>query len=618
MRVKCKCGVVLKVPEHMEGKKVRCPKCKEQVDLPSASKKSDETSTGGTPASEDTNDPHQRSGIAVRSEPTNPSNSTPPSLGPIEPQAIAGIESQTPRVSVASPIPVVPEDKPDLPSSGVAILATYPVWIVVAAIAAVAMGIGLGGGYWVGVGQSTPEECPPCIEGCEETGLKPTPTGTASSKSNAGSSDTARSPVAQDSSGTENQQKCLNGDARACNDAASEASRAKDPVKQYEMYKRACEINELECSSQARHLASGTGVETDAQAAIKLFEKACLAGDRWSCEEEGVSAAYGHGKCGEEDVKIPKDVPPIVLWRQYRCDYQYLREEKGLYSQIPDLSNFNPERSVESLTASITDYYDKPIEMIGVIGISDYYNYKFLEAKENFRAFEFHPYRPSGEDLFDDDGLYLYGRRSKYEEFWRELSLQPDDEGTHYRNRLMVKVTVLTNQEHGDDAIWTLLDIAPMIGWWSGLCCDKLETPLGSGTEAPKWPSLRPCSKEDVVSCVEQGYIALGKSDTDKALEAFTTGCEGGGAASCFELGKLYDQGNGVEKDFAKATEFFFLACKAEHRKACTSLSIRLIANPGGDMELVKQGWELLQRMCNLGERDACKMKRAFEARMKK
>ena len=611
MRVKCKCGTILKIRDQLQGKKLRCPKCRGEIRVPAQT----EGATKPPPMAPATV-PESAPPI---DEPVRSAKSAPGSAMPT-PSTTAG--SKKPHTSVedgstaesSKPAEVqnsaLGSPAPQTAASGKSVATRVAVVAVV-----VSLVIGFAAGYLAGAGLGSEGDCPVCEEqDKQDVDANPDPQEPEPSESV--SPESATPTVEKIPLVPKSQKRCNEGDAMACVQAANAIS-SKDPDAAYILAKRGCELNERYCSTQANLLLAGTGVKANKQAAFELYERTCLAGERWTCETEGLSVAYGHGKCDEGDTKIPEDKPPLALWRQYRCDYDYLRKEKGVYPQIPDLSSFNPERSIEALTASITDYYGKPLQFVGVIGISDYYNYKYMEKKASHRAFEFHPYRPSGEDLFDDYSLYLYGRRSVYEGLWRELSLQPDDEGRRYRNRLLVKVTVITDKEHGSDEVWTLVGIEPMIGWWEGLCCPKLETPMGEGTEPPEWPSVPTCSKEDPDSCLEQGYKAQALSSEKDAADAFALACEGGNRQACFILGGLYYLGLGVEKDATTSFISYKKACEAGHVRACTKVAIHLIAYSNGDTKQFNNGWELLKATCRNGDDEACSMKRELEAKLR-
>ncbi|WP_231171547.1 tetratricopeptide repeat protein [Helicobacter pylori] len=68
------------------------------------------------------------------------------------------------------------------------------------------------------------------------------------------------------------------------------------------------------------------------------------------------------------------------------------------------------------------------------------------------------------------------------------------------------------------------------------------------------------------------GMLSYDKQDFSKARKYFEKACElnsGGGYAA---LGDLYYDGEGVEKNLIKATQFYSKACKLGYQLACEML----------------------------------------------
>ena len=70
------------------------------------------------------------------------------------------------------------------------------------------------------------------------------------------------------------------------------------------------------------------------------------------------------------------------------------------------------------------------------------------------------------------------------------------------------------------------------------------------------------------------GYIVLDKSGTESPSFDAKKACDAGDMRGCHDLGVMYADGNGVEKDFKKAAELFKKACDGGNMHGCRSLDI--------------------------------------------
>ena len=57
-------------------------------------------------------------------------------------------------------------------------------------------------------------------------------------------------------------------------------------------------------------------------------------------------------------------------------------------------------------------------------------------------------------------------------------------------------------------------------------------------------------------------------------MDLYKKACDGGEMYGCYNLGTIYANGNGVEKDFSKAAELFKKACDGGEMNGCRSLDI--------------------------------------------
>ncbi|GAA6873265.1 hypothetical protein HpHNI6_12680 [Helicobacter pylori] len=65
------------------------------------------------------------------------------------------------------------------------------------------------------------------------------------------------------------------------------------------------------------------------------------------------------------------------------------------------------------------------------------------------------------------------------------------------------------------------------------------------------------------------GMLSYDKQDFSKARKYFEKACDLNNGRGCKNLGVLYYNGQGVEKDLTKATYFYSKACKLGYKKAC-------------------------------------------------
>lgn len=68
------------------------------------------------------------------------------------------------------------------------------------------------------------------------------------------------------------------------------------------------------------------------------------------------------------------------------------------------------------------------------------------------------------------------------------------------------------------------------------------------------------------------GIKSYEKQDFSKARRYFEKACDLNNGGGCSNLGVLYQNGQGVEKDLIKAAYFYTKACKLGYKKACEML----------------------------------------------
>jgi TPR repeat protein len=98
---------------------------------------------------------------------------------------------------------------------------------------------------------------------------------------------------------------------------------------------------------------------------------------------------------------------------------------------------------------------------------------------------------------------------------------------------------------------------------------------VSAGTQDPAALQLA-CSGGDAKSCFDLGVLYEGGNgvpkDKAKAAGFYRKACDAGSAGGCFALGLMYKWGKGVPQNRAKATEFYQKACDAGLAAACDAV----------------------------------------------
>ena len=79
----------------------------------------------------------------------------------------------------------------------------------------------------------------------------------------------------------------------------------------------------------------------------------------------------------------------------------------------------------------------------------------------------------------------------------------------------------------------------------------------------------------------ESGKEAYDKGDYQKAAELYQKACDSGVAGGCYNLGLLYDEGQGVNQDYQKAAQLFQKACDGGGALGCSNLGVLYVNGQG-------------------------------------
>ncbi|MBP3221969.1 MAG: sel1 repeat family protein, partial [Neisseriaceae bacterium] len=78
-------------------------------------------------------------------------------------------------------------------------------------------------------------------------------------------------------------------------------------------------------------------------------------------------------------------------------------------------------------------------------------------------------------------------------------------------------------------------------------------------------------SAEDLLN---QGVNAYEQGNYTQAAKLFEQACHGGNAKGCYNLGVLYDKGQGVKQNYAQAAKLFEQACHGGDAQGCFNLGV--------------------------------------------
>lgn len=93
--------------------------------------------------------------------------------------------------------------------------------------------------------------------------------------------------------------------------------------------------------------------------------------------------------------------------------------------------------------------------------------------------------------------------------------------------------------------------------------------------------------------------------DYIQAKKYFEKACELKDGRGCFNLGRLYYYGEGVEKDFKKAFALFEKACDLNNGGGCGVLGFLYGSGKGVEKNLIKAAY-FYSKACKLGDQEAC------------
>ncbi|GAA9164791.1 hypothetical protein HpHA187_01880 [Helicobacter pylori] len=103
------------------------------------------------------------------------------------------------------------------------------------------------------------------------------------------------------------------------------------------------------------------------------------------------------------------------------------------------------------------------------------------------------------------------------------------------------------------------------------------------------------------------GIKSYEKQDFSKARKYFEKACGLNNGGGCSNLGVLYQNGQGVEKDLIKVAYPYSRACELKDGCGCSFLGV-LYYNGDGVKQDSKKAAALFEKACKLGYQLACEM----------
>jgi hypothetical protein len=108
----------------------------------------------------------------------------------------------------------------------------------------------------------------------------------------------------------------------------------------------------------------------------------------------------------------------------------------------------------------------------------------------------------------------------------------------------------------------------------------------------------------DFVNIIDRGLEAVDKKDYKTAVKLFSKACDGGNARGCYNLGFMYENGEGVQQDYSKAAELYTKACDDGSVKGCYNLGA-MYANGKGVQQDYSKAAEFYTKACD-GDSGVC------------
>lgn len=104
---------------------------------------------------------------------------------------------------------------------------------------------------------------------------------------------------------------------------------------------------------------------------------------------------------------------------------------------------------------------------------------------------------------------------------------------------------------------------------------------------------------------VNEGLNAAYAGEHKKAINLLLKACESKDASGCYNLGFIYYQGVGVERDYQKAFNLYKKACESKSVKGCYNLGFMHYKGVGVKQDR-SRAREIYAKACDLGMKIGC------------
>jgi len=119
----------------------------------------------------------------------------------------------------------------------------------------------------------------------------------------------------------------------------------------------------------------------------------------------------------------------------------------------------------------------------------------------------------------------------------------------------------------------------------------------------------RACEDGEALACRKLGSMYENGEevvkDDARAARYFRMACDGDNALGCFRLGLMYDLGNGLKRDRVRAIKLYVKACDGGEKFACFNLGNAFEDGNGVPRDL-ERAVRYYRKSCDLGNSDGC------------
>lgn len=136
----------------------------------------------------------------------------------------------------------------------------------------------------------------------------------------------------------------------------------------------------------------------------------------------------------------------------------------------------------------------------------------------------------------------------------------------------------------------------------------RASQPTRASAAWEKAQSLDPCQEVDARDCYFRGMKLEAAAKPRQALRYFKSACQSDVASACYDLGVLYENGESVQKDEAKAKELYEKACQSKTPDAVACNNLAVMYQQGRAVEADQdKAAQLYHRACELGSMLGCR-----------